>query len=76
MGNTLAADDICTRILSFVLNRTEEKREILEQGSFGNLKGITFEERRSFDEDPGSILYGKNLAERIFQENMFEKWIF
>ena len=76
MGNTLAADDICTRILSFVLNRTEEKREILEQESFDNLKGITFEERRSFDEDPGSILYGKNLAERIFQENMFERWIF
>lgn len=75
MGNILTADDICTRILSFVLNRTEEKRKILEEGLFDDLKGITFEERKTFDEDPGAILNGKNLAERIFQENIFERCI-
>ena len=57
------------------MNRTEEKRRILQKESFGNIKGITFEERRSFEEDPGATLYGKNLAERSFQENVFGRCI-
>ena len=57
------------------MNRTEEKRIILQKEPLDNLKGITFEERRSFEEDPGATLYGKNLGEKSFQENVFGRCI-
>ena len=60
-GDDVKADDICTRILSFVLNRTTEKRGILEKQSQAELKEMTLKERKKYNEELKVVLNGKNL---------------
>jgi len=57
-GAKLKADDLCTRLLSFVFNNTKIRREILEEVSQTKLNKLSVKERKLHNEDLRKRLVG------------------